>query len=95
MSNTPELPQGWTQQKLPPAANRRYTFDAYATTRDFLDRLADWSEQQGVYPNLSFGRDYATVTLELQAAAPSAEELAWLQAIDALASDIGTDTGTG
>lgn len=90
MTKTPELPQGWALQKLPPAANRRYTFDAYATTRDFLDQLAEWSEQQGVYPNLSFGRDYATVTLELQAAAPSDEEQAWLQAIDALASGTGT-----
>lgn len=60
-------PSAWTRQKRPPAMTQRFAFSSYATTRDFLDRLAAWSEQSGVYPDLSFGTTYVNVTVSLPA----------------------------
>jgi 4a-hydroxytetrahydrobiopterin dehydratase len=60
-------PTAWTRQKRPPAMTQRFAFSSYATTRDFLDRLAAWSEQSGVYPDLSFGTTYVNVTVNLPA----------------------------
>ena len=42
---------------------RRVEFEDYASNRDFLDRLNDFCEQQGRYPDISFGRTYVNITL--------------------------------
>ena len=53
----------WTLRKRPPCLDRRIEFADYDTLRDFLDRVADLSEAEGVYPDISFGRDYARLTV--------------------------------
>lgn len=80
---------GWSLQRRPPALTRRYSFASYGATRDFLDALAEWSEQCGYYPDLGFGTTYVNVTLNLTGDAPTPEEEARTTAIDALAADPG------
>lgn len=66
MSTVHSLPitaEGWDTRKLPPQMTRRFTFDSYAQTRQFLDDLADLSESNGNYPNLHFAKDFVTVTI--------------------------------
>jgi pterin-4a-carbinolamine dehydratase len=53
----------WQERKRPARLERRYEFPDYATLRAFLDRAADLSEEQGLYPDLGFGRDYVNVTI--------------------------------
>lgn len=48
----------------PKTLYRRFEFDSYASTRDFLDRLADLSERCGYYPNVDFGTTYVRVGIE-------------------------------
>ena len=31
--------------------------------RDFLDRAAELSEREGLYPDMGFGRDYVNITI--------------------------------
>ncbi len=38
-------------------------FADYGETRAFLDRLAALSDETGYYPDISFGRSYANVTV--------------------------------
>ncbi len=66
MSTAQTLPitvEGWDTRKLPPQLTRRFTFESYAQTRQFLDDLADLSEKNGNYPNLHFAKDFVTVTI--------------------------------
>ncbi|HET9080195.1 MAG TPA: hypothetical protein VFO01_06730 [Trebonia sp.] len=42
----------------------RFDFDSYASTREFLDRLADLSERCGFYPNVDFGTTYVRIGIE-------------------------------
>jgi pterin-4a-carbinolamine dehydratase len=44
---------------------RRYEFQDYNTLREFLDRAADLSEREGLYPDMGFGRDYVNITIHL------------------------------
>ncbi|WP_298140120.1 4a-hydroxytetrahydrobiopterin dehydratase [Acidiferrobacter sp.] len=60
--DTAVLP-GWTQQKRPPAWNKRFDFADYAQTRGFLDGLTALSETSGYYPNLNFARTHVVVTI--------------------------------
>ncbi len=56
----------WQERKRPVRLERRYEFEKYSTLRDFLDRAAELSEQEGLYPDMGFGRDYVNITIHLE-----------------------------
>ncbi len=53
----------WQLRKRPVCMERKYLFDAYDALRDFLDRVADLSEREEYYPDMSFGRTQVTMTI--------------------------------
>lgn len=53
----------WQERMRPLRLERRYEFQDYDSLRDFLDRAAEVSEQEGLYPDMGFGRDYVNVTI--------------------------------
>lgn len=53
----------WQQRERPIRLERRVEFETYGATRDFLDRLGEFSEQQQRFPDISFGRTYVNLTL--------------------------------
>ncbi|GGD39519.1 4a-hydroxytetrahydrobiopterin dehydratase [Sinisalibacter lacisalsi] len=53
----------WAERERPATLSKRFTFASYAENRDFLDRVAALSEQTGIHPDLSFGRDYANLSV--------------------------------
>ena len=53
----------WQERIRPVRLERRYEFADYATLRDFLDRAAEVSEREGLFPDMGFGRDYVNVTI--------------------------------
>lgn len=55
--------QLWVCKDHPPSLFRRFQFDNYSNLRVFLDRLADLSKETEYYPDISFGSDYANVTV--------------------------------
>jgi len=60
-----DAPTGWEARGKPPTLFRRFSFESYGATRDFLDALAALSEETGVHPqNINFGTSYVNVTLE-------------------------------
>jgi pterin-4a-carbinolamine dehydratase len=55
----------WTERKRPVRLERRYEFKDYNTLRDFLDKAADLSENEDLYPDMGFGRDYVNITIHV------------------------------
>lgn len=53
----------WEERNRPTRLERRYTFPDYRALRDFLDRAAELSEREGLYPDMGFGRDYVNITI--------------------------------
>ncbi len=53
----------WQERKRPVCLERRFEFDSYNATRDFLDRLGEHSEATQRFPDISFGRTYVNITL--------------------------------
>lgn len=49
-----------------PELHWRFEFGSYAETRRFLDRLADLSKREDYYPNVSFGKTYANVSIDAE-----------------------------
>ena len=54
----------WKERKRPICLEKRFEFDSYDLTRDFLDKLGDHSESIQRFPDISFGRTYVNITIK-------------------------------
>ena len=48
--------EGWRQKNRPECLEKRFEFESYEKTRDFLDVLGDFSEKVNRFPDISFGK---------------------------------------
>lgn len=65
MADATNIPAGWEARGKPQTLFRRFAFERYGQTRDFLDALAVLSEEAGLHPqNINFAATYVNVTLE-------------------------------
>ena len=55
--------EGWRQKKRPECLEKRFEFQSYEETRDFLDALGDFCEKINRFPDISFGKTYANITI--------------------------------
>jgi pterin-4a-carbinolamine dehydratase len=55
--------QPWQERTRPLRLECRYEFDNYAQLRDYLDAAAEVCEREGLFPDMSFGRDYVNITI--------------------------------
>ena len=53
----------WVERERPATLSKRFFFEGYSATSSFLDKLANLSEETGIFPDISFGRDYANVSI--------------------------------
>ncbi len=53
----------WILRKRPVSLEKRFEFQNYEATRDFLDRLGEHSEASNRFPDISFGKTYVNITL--------------------------------
>ena len=78
----------WQERKRPVCLERRFEFDGYSSTRDFLDKLGEYSEATQRFPDISFGRTYVNITLRPEADGDEAQlseaDHAFAAQIDAL-----------
>lgn len=58
--------QTWQERTRPARLEGRYEFENYAALRDFLDRAAELSEREGLYPDMGFGQDYVNLTIHAE-----------------------------
>ena len=79
----------WQQRNRPIRLERRYEFQDYNTLRDFLERAADLSEREGLYPDMGFGRDYVNITIHVDDGeqALGDEKHSFAQQLDKLADE--------
>ena len=78
----------WQERKRPVCLERRFEFDGYSFTRDFLDKLGEHSEATQRFPDISFGSTYVNITLRPEADGDEAQlseaDHAFAAQIDAL-----------
>ena len=65
----------WQKRKRPIRLEKRFEFDDYQATRDFLDRLGEHSEGCKRFPDISFGKTYVNITLRPEDAEGDQSEL--------------------
>lgn len=79
----------WEERDRPLRLERRYEFQDYRTLRDFLDRAAELSEREGLYPDMGFGRDYVNITIHVNEGDDTLrdEQRQFAKNLDALANE--------
>ena len=55
--------EGWKQRNRPQCLEKRYEFESYEKTRDFLDDLGTFCEKIKRFPDISFGKTYVNITI--------------------------------
>ena len=55
--------EGWRQKKRPERLEKRFEFQSYEKNRDFLDALGEYCEKVNRFPDISFGKTYANITI--------------------------------
>ncbi len=55
--------QGWRHKNRPECLEKRFEFESYEKNRDFLDDLGDFCEKVNRFPDISFGKTYANITI--------------------------------
>jgi len=55
--------ENWTVRNRPARLERRIEFDNYELTREFLELTAEFSEKEGCYPDMNFGRTHVSMTI--------------------------------
>ncbi|MBL1260017.1 MAG: 4a-hydroxytetrahydrobiopterin dehydratase [Thiotrichaceae bacterium] len=58
------MSEHWKVRKRPVRLERRFEFESYDDTRDFLDLAAELAEKEDYYPDMSFGRTHVSITLK-------------------------------
>ena len=55
--------EGWRQKNRPECLEKRFEFESYEKNRDFLDALGNFCEEVNRFPDISFGKTYANITI--------------------------------
>ena len=63
----------WEQRKRPIRLEKRFEFESYEETRDFLDLLGSHSESVKRFPDISFGKTYVNLTIRPESEAKEAQ----------------------
>jgi len=53
----------WNERNRPFRLERRFEFESYELTRNFLDSLGDFCEKAKRFPDISFGKTYVNINL--------------------------------
>lgn len=56
----------WKQREKPASLEARFEFESYDSLRTFLDELAKQADALDHHPNVSFGREHASVVIYAQ-----------------------------
>ncbi len=55
--------EAWRKKTRPECLERRFEFQSYEETRDFLDRIGNFCEKTNRFPDMSFGKTYVNITI--------------------------------
>ena len=55
----------WNQKESPLRIEKRFEFEEYATISKFMKKIDDLCKEKNIYPNISFGKNFVSITIFL------------------------------
>lgn len=76
------MTSSWKESRNGLSLEGKFVFEGYSSLRDFLDEVANVTEESDIHPNMSFGRDYASLVLYAVGESLSESELEFAKRVD-------------
>ena len=56
----------WNQRESPFRIEKRFEFEEYSKISKFMENIDHLCKEKNIYPNISFGKNFVSVTIFLQ-----------------------------
>ena len=56
----------WNERKSPLRIEKRFEFEEYSKISKFMKKLEKLCKEKDIYPNISFGKNFVSVTIFLE-----------------------------
>ena len=55
----------WNQRESPLRVEKRFEFEEYQKISKFMKKIDDLCKEKNIYPNISFGKNFVSITIFL------------------------------
>ena len=77
----------WNQRESPSRLEKRFEFEAYLTISKFMKKVEQLCEKYKMYPNISFGKNFVSLSIFLDGKKISTKEKDFSMDIDKFYSE--------
>ena len=78
----------WNQRESPLRVEKRFEFEEYQKISKFMKKIDDLCKEKNIYPNISFGKNFVSITIFLVSKKLSKIEKEFSNQIDSFYLDI-------
>ena len=78
----------WVKRESPLRFEKRFEFEEYARISEFLNMIDKLCKEKNIYPNISFGKKFVSITIFLSSEKLSSIEKDFSNQIDSFYFDI-------
>ena len=72
----------WNQRESPLRIEQRFEFEEYSKISKFMEKIDQLCKEKNIYPNISFGKNFVSVTIFLDSQEISLSEKDFSNQID-------------
>ena len=72
----------WNKRESPLRIEKRFEFDAYSKISKFMEKIEKLCKEKNIYPNISFGKSFVSISIFLNNQEISIEEKDFSKDID-------------
>ena len=72
----------WNERESPLRIEKRYEFEQYSKISKFMEKIEKLCKEKDVYPNISFGKNFVSLSIFLDNTEISEEEKEFSKDID-------------
>ena len=72
----------WNKRESPLRIEKRFEFDEYSKISKFMEKIEKLCKEKNIYPNISFGKSFVSLSIFLNNQEISSEEIDFSKDID-------------
>ena len=73
----------WNKRESPLRIEKRFEFEAYSSISKFMGKIEKLCKEKDIYPNISFGKNFVSLSIFLESDEISSKEKEFSNDIDA------------
>ena len=72
----------WNKRESPLRIEKRFEFEEYSKISKFMEKIEKYCKEQNIYPNISFGKNFVSLSIFLDSKEISSKEKDFSKDID-------------